>query len=160
MSLDFVLKGRTKKFVPRMSARLSGADASVRSLIFFNDETLKMAGKKFNKMLLVLRKEMRKETPVNKGKLRRSVKILENRKGKRIGFVGIVGPDGSAVNSSGISYAPFIIFGYRHWISGEFIKGNNFVFRGFVNATPKIRSLISSMKSDLTTIIRRAKSSG
>lgn len=160
MSLDFVLKGTSRKFVPRMSVKLSGADASVRSLIFFNDETLKMAGKKFNKMLLVLRKEMRKETPVDKGKLRRSVKILENRKGRRIGFVGIVGPDGSAVNSKGISYAPFVIFGYRHWVSGKFIEGNNFVFRGFVKATPKIQSLIKSMKSDLITIIRRVKSSG
>ena len=136
-----------------IKVRIRGASAGLFSIINFDKETRKIANKAFNKALLVLRKEIRNEAPVRNGNLRRSVKILKNIKRKN-DFEGEVGPDGSAVNAAGVSYAPFVIFGTRK------SKRNNFLRRGEKNSRPKIRVIIRGMKSDLKSVMRKVKSKG
>ena len=130
-----------------------GVNATVRSLINFNKETIILAKITFNKALILLRKEIRNETPRKSGDLRRSVKILKNVK-RRSGFEGIVGPDGSAVNVKGVSYAPFVVFGTRR------NKANNFIARGVKNARGGIKILFKNMRSGMKAIMRKVKSKG
>lgn len=136
-----------------ISIRFGGFTQTLFSMINFSKETRKIASKTFNKALLILRKEIRNETPRRTGNLRRSVKILKNIK-RKSDFEGIVGPDGSAVNSSGVSYAPFVIFGTRN------NKRNNFLARGEKNSRRDIRVIFKNMKSDLRSVIRKVKSKG
>lgn len=130
-----------------------GVNASARSLASFNKETLKFARITFNKALIVLRKRIREEVPVRSGDLRKSIKILSNK--KRIKeFIGEVGPDGSAVNASGDSYAPFVIFGTKR------NAANNFLERGTRNARGEIKILFGNMRSGMRSIIKKVKSKG
>jgi len=148
MALDFNIRSKG------ISARAVGVNKALRSMIAFNDETFKSAKKRFNKMLIILRKEIRKETPVDTGDLRRSVKILSSTKERGGEFEGEVGPDGTATNRSGVSYAPFVVFGTR-------FKGpNNFILRGSINAVPGIRKEVIRMRLDLKTVMRKVKSKG
>lgn len=149
MGFDF--KFFTRKGI---SARVIGADRALRSMIGFSNETFKVSKKRFNRMLIILRKEIRDESPVDTGDLRKSVKILKNIKRRSGDFEGEVGPDGSAVNRVGTSYAPFVIFGTR------FRAANNFPLRGQKNAIPKIRREVIKMRLDLKSIIRKVKSKG
>ena len=124
---------------------------TLSSIVNFNNETKIVAKKTFNKILIAVRKEIRKESPVFTGALRKSIKILQNKK-KAKEFVGIIGPDGSAVNNLGESYAEFVVF-------GTFSNpANNFLKRGLDNAQPEIKKLVGQMGSDIRSVIRRVKS--
>lgn len=148
MAVDFNIRSKG------ISARVIGANRALRSMIAFSDETFKVAKKRFSKMLIILRKEIRNETPVDTGDLRRSVKILSNTKERNGEFEGEVGPDGSATNRSGFSYAPFVVFGARG-------KGpNNFILRGSNNSVPGIRREVIRMRLDLKTVMRKVRSKG
>ncbi len=130
-----------------------GVTAGARSLINFSKETLNLGRITFNKALIILRKEIRQETPVKTGDLRKSVKILSNKK-RGSEFIGEVGPDGSAVNRVGESYAPFVIFGTSR------NSPNNFLERGAKNARGEIKVLFGNMRAGMRSIIKKVKSKG
>ena len=127
---------------------IEGVEETRQKIKFFSNDVIKIAGKTFNKMLVVIRKEIRNETPVNTGDLRKTVRILKNIKRKRQ-FTGDVGPDGSAVNRSGQPYHNFVIFGTLK------TKPNNFVVRGFNNAKPKMKMLVREMNREINQAIRK-----
>lgn len=124
---------------------------TLQSMVRFNKETEKIAKKTFNKMLLEVKREIKKAAPKITGALRKSIRILENKKRVKTDFVGIVGPDGSAKNKFGEEYAPFVTFGTR------LIRSNNYMERGFKNAKPAIKKLIKDMGRDIKAAIRRSK---
>ena len=128
---------------------VEGIQETSRSFKKFEGEVFKIASRSFNKMLIAIRKEIRKETPVDTGTLRNSVKILKNIKRKRQ-FTGDVGPDGSARNIDGVPYHIFVILGNRG------IKPNNFLVRGFKNAGPEIKRLTRDMNKKIDISIRKS----
>lgn len=130
-----------------------GVTAGARSLVNFSKETLNLARVTFNKALIILRKEIRKEVPVKSGDLRRTVRILSNKK-RGNEFIGEVGPDGSAINAAGESYAPFVIFGTSR------NAANNFLERGAVNARGEIKVLFGNMRTGMRSIIKKVRSKG
>lgn len=130
-----------------------GVNASSRSLVNFSKETLNLARVTFNKALIVLRKHIREETPVKDGDLRKSVKVLNNKKRAKE-FIAEIGPDGSAVNAAGDSYAPFVIFGTSR------NAANNFLERGAKNARGEIKVLFGNMRAGMRSIIKKVKSKG
>ncbi len=129
---------------------IKGANAVDFALVNFSKETRKTAKDFFGKMLIVIRKEIKKEVPVDTGSLRRSIKILDSKKRKN-DFEGTVGPDGSAVNRSGQSYAHFVIFGTFK------TEPNNFMKRGVDNSLPKIDFLIKQMGAKIRSNISKVR---
>jgi len=129
---------------------LFGGNKMLQSLDKYDNETRKVIGKFFNKMLTEIRKSIRKEAPVKTGLLRRSIKILENKKRKRE-FVGIIGPDGSAVNRQGKHYVPLIVFGTDR------NRPNNFIFRGFNKSLRKIFALEKAMGKEVRKAIKKSR---
>lgn len=75
---------------------------------------------------------MRDNTPVDTGNLKAS----EGIKFEAGGFKAFVGPDLKKAH-----YAPYVEYGFRHWISGKFIPGQHYVELTKFYAEPQIKKI-------------------
>lgn len=132
-----------------LKVELKGSTEAFKAMNDLYNGTFDLVRVGFNESLKIFRKEMRKECPVDSGRLRKSIKILQNRKRSRFNFEGTIGPDGSAKNSAGVSYDKFVIFGTSR------MPANNFIIRGFNNSKPKIRKVFSNVVRDINVAIGR-----
>lgn len=140
---DFKLSSNTLKI------ELKGSEKAFKAMNDLYNGTFDLVRVGFNDSLKIMKKEMKAECPVDTGLLEKSIKVLMNKKRSRFNFDGTVGPDGSAVNSQGIPYDKFVIFGTSR------VKANNFILRGFNKSKPKIKGIFSDIVRDINVAITR-----
>lgn len=92
------------------------------------DEALRRAVTKSAKNVLSIMKPF---TPVDTRNLQDSEKIEYGRNGME----AFIGPDMAKA-----PYAPFVEYGFHHWISGKFIQGQHYIERTAVVTRPQIMS--------------------
>lgn len=76
--------------------------------------------------------EMKSNTPVKTGNLRGSEDITY----EAGGFRAFVGP-----NMSKAPYAPYMEYGFHHWISGKFIPGRHYVEKTAIFMQPIVKQM-------------------
>ena len=84
---------------------------------------------------------MKANTPVDTANLRDSEGIEKKRVGlffNRKTIEAFIGPE--VVHPA--PYAPFVEFGFHHWISGQFIQGQHYIEKTAIETAPLVNMLI------------------
>lgn len=76
---------------------------------------------------------MQENTPVDTGNLKASEEILLENLGTR----AFIGP-----NMGKAHYAPFVEYGFHHWISGKFIPGQHYVETTAISTASAVRQIV------------------